>query len=99
MDRDRRHGDGVRSNVRDRLKTYPGLRVLADQTAAIDEKVGETVEMTLADIERRGDAAVRELSIQFDESGRDSYRLTGTDLRKRLGFGSSTGRSYRHHRP
>jgi PEP-CTERM motif len=41
MDRDRRHGDGVRSNVRDRLKTYRGLRVLADQTAAIDAKVGK----------------------------------------------------------
>jgi sulfopropanediol 3-dehydrogenase len=53
---------------------------MADQKAAIDAKVRETVEATLADIEARGDAAVRELSIKFDGLDRESYRLTQAEI-------------------
>ncbi|MDB5969358.1 MAG: hisD [Hydrocarboniphaga sp.] len=48
--------------------------------ASADRQVRETVEGILADIERRGDAAVRELSIKFDKWDRDSYRLTDKDI-------------------
>jgi sulfopropanediol 3-dehydrogenase len=53
---------------------------LADQKAEIDRRVRETVEATLADIEARGDAAVRELSIKFDGLDRESYRLTSQEI-------------------
>jgi sulfopropanediol 3-dehydrogenase len=48
--------------------------------ADIDRKVRDTVEATLADIEARGDAAVRELSMKFDGWDRDSYRLTAAEI-------------------
>lgn len=44
--------------------------------AQTDRKVREVVEATLADIEARGDAAVRELSVKFDRWDRESYVLT-----------------------
>ena len=53
---------------------------MADQKAATDAKVRETVETVLADIEARGDAAVRELSIKFDGLDRESYRLTQSEI-------------------
>ena len=53
---------------------------MADQKAATDAKVRETVETVLADIEVRGDAAVRELSIKFDGLDRESYRLTQSEI-------------------
>ena len=53
---------------------------MADQKAAIDARVRETVETTLADIEARGDAAVRDLSIKFDRMDRESYRLTQAEI-------------------
>ena len=52
----------------------------ADVRAAEDAKVREIVEATLADIEQRGDAAVRELSNKFDSFDRDSYRLTDDEI-------------------
>ena len=58
---------------------------MADQKAAIDAKVRETVEATLADIEARGDAAVRELSIRFDGLERESYRLTQAEIDQCVG--------------
>ena len=54
------------------LKQGAEAAKVADQ----DRKVREIVEQTLADIEKRGDAAVRELSIKFDGWDRDDYRLT-----------------------
>ncbi|MDY7559208.1 histidinol dehydrogenase [Pseudomonas sp. 10B1] len=45
-----------------------------------DRQVRETVETILADIEARGDAAVRELAFKFDKMERDSYRLTTTEI-------------------
>lgn len=41
-----------------------------------DRKVRDTVEAILADVEQRGDDAVRELSRKFDNWERDSYLLT-----------------------
>lgn len=43
-------------------------------------KVRETVEGILADIEDRGDDAVRELSIKFDGWDREDYRLTDSEI-------------------
>ena len=45
-----------------------------------DRKVRDTVEGILADIEARGDAAVRELSIKFDGWERDDYRLSASEI-------------------
>ncbi|MFT4067765.1 histidinol dehydrogenase [Paraburkholderia sp.] len=44
------------------------------------KEVRETVEATLADIEARGDAAVRDLSIRFDRLDRDDYRLSQNEI-------------------
>ena len=54
--------------------------VTADVRADLDRKVRDTVEATLADIERRGDAAVRELSIKFDGWDREDYRLSQQEI-------------------
>lgn len=45
-----------------------------------DRKVRDIVEGILADIEARGDDAVRELSIKFDGWDRESYRLTQSEI-------------------
>ena len=45
-----------------------------------DSKVRATVEAILADIEKRGDAAVRELSIKFDQWDRGDFRLTDAEI-------------------
>ena len=45
-----------------------------------DRKVRDIVEGTLADIEARGDAAIRELSIKFDNWDREDYRLTDAEI-------------------
>ena len=47
---------------------------------AADVKVRASVEQILADIETRGDAAVRELSIRFDGWDRTNYRLTSSEI-------------------
>src|SRR4028119_307468 len=48
--------------------------------AAADAKVRSTVEAILSDIEERGDAAVRELSIRFDKWDPDNFRLSEQDV-------------------
>ena len=53
----------------------------AAQRAEDDTKVRNTVEGLLADIEKRGDAVVRELSVKFDQWDRKDYRLTGAELK------------------
>ncbi len=45
-----------------------------------DARVRETVEATLADIDARGDAAVRELSQKFDRYAPESFRLSETEI-------------------
>ena len=52
----------------------------ADAKAATDRKVRETVEGILADVEARGDAAVRELSVRFDGWDREDYRLSPAEI-------------------
>lgn len=45
-----------------------------------DKAVRETVEQILADVESRGDAAVRELSLKFDKLDRENYRLSEEEI-------------------
>ena len=48
--------------------------------ASSDRKVRDIVEGILADIEARGDDAVRALSIKFDDWDRESYQLTQSEI-------------------
>ena len=52
----------------------------AAQKAENQRKVRDTVEAILADIQARGDAAVRDLSIKFDHWDREDYRLSKTEI-------------------
>ena len=52
----------------------------AETKADTDRKVRDTVEEILADIQLRGDAAVRDLSVKFDAWDRDDYRLTADEI-------------------
>jgi sulfopropanediol 3-dehydrogenase len=52
----------------------------AAQRAEDNSKVRATVEGILADIEKRGDDAVRELSVKFDQWDRKDYRLTDAEI-------------------
>jgi sulfopropanediol 3-dehydrogenase len=62
------------------LETWLKRGVDRAEEAEADAKVRETVERILADITRRGDVAVRELSVQFDGWDRDDYRLTPSEI-------------------
>jgi sulfopropanediol 3-dehydrogenase len=55
-----------------------GEEAAAQQTA--NREVRATVENILADIEARGDAAIRDLSIRFDKLDREDYRLTQAEI-------------------
>ena len=50
------------------------------ERAEDDVKVRAVVEATLAEIEARGDAAVRELAVKFDGYDRESYRLSAGEI-------------------
>ncbi|WGV17920.1 histidinol dehydrogenase [Fuscovulum ytuae] len=52
----------------------------ADQRAEDDAAVRATVETVLADIEQRGDAAIRDLSAKFDKYSPPSFRLTPSEI-------------------
>ena len=52
----------------------------AAEVAEGDAKVRATVERILADIESRGDDAVRELSEKFDSWSPSSFRLTPEEI-------------------
>jgi sulfopropanediol 3-dehydrogenase len=52
----------------------------AEVLKAAAREVREMVETTLADIEARGDAAVRELSVRFDKLDREDYRLSQSEI-------------------
>jgi sulfopropanediol 3-dehydrogenase len=54
------------------------------EAAEADSKVRETVERILADVARRGDAAVRELSARLDGWDRDDYRLAPSEIERCL---------------
>ncbi|MES2391604.1 MAG: histidinol dehydrogenase [Acidobacteriota bacterium] len=55
-----------------------GAEPEAVQSAA--REVRDTVETILADIEKRGDVAVRELATRFDGMDRDDYRLSRSEI-------------------
>lgn len=63
-----------------RLKTARG----AAERAEANSKVRATVEGILADLETRGDQAVRELSRKFDGWEAESFRLSEADIEKAL---------------
>ena len=50
------------------------------EIAEDDAKTRATVEATLADIEARGDTAIRELAQKFDSYAPDSFRLTQSEI-------------------
>ena len=52
----------------------------AQAKAEQDRSVRETVEAVLADIQARGDTAVRELSVKFDGWDREDYRLSQAEI-------------------
>ncbi|MEE8307770.1 MAG: histidinol dehydrogenase, partial [Gammaproteobacteria bacterium] len=58
------------------MATWLKRGATAEGRADTDRKVRDVVESTLADIDQRGDAAIRDLSIKFDNWDRDDYRLT-----------------------
>ena len=62
------------------MAVYLKRGATAEAKADADRKVRDIVEAALADIEKRGDAAVREMSIKFDGWDRDDYRLTQAEI-------------------
>ena len=52
----------------------------AGTVAATDAKTRATVEAILADVEARGDAAVRELSVKFDDWSPARFRLSAEEI-------------------
>ena len=53
----------------------------AAAAAGDDRKIRAIVEQLLNEIEQRGDAAVRELSVRFDRWEREDFRLTDQEIR------------------
>ena len=62
------------------MATYLKRGATAAARATGARQVRDTVEAILADVEARGDAAVRELSVKFDQWDRDSYRLSADEI-------------------
>ena len=50
------------------------------EVSEADKRVRDTVEQILREIAERGDAAVRELSVKFDQWDRDDYRLSEREI-------------------
>lgn len=61
---------------------YLKRRQDANTVAAVDAKTRVTVEAILADVEARGDSAVRELSEKFDNWSPESFRLSEDDIQR-----------------
>jgi sulfopropanediol 3-dehydrogenase len=57
----------------------------ASAVKAADAKVRETVEAILADVEARGDQAVRELSQKFDSWAPEQFQLTEQEIERAIG--------------
>jgi len=62
------------------MATYLKKRLDQTVTDAIDAKVRSTVEGIMGGVKKRGDAAVRDLSAQFDKWSPASFRLSKSDL-------------------
>src|SRR5262245_60719813 len=66
---------------RDDMIRFLKAGVSAEQDAAESAKVRSTVEGILADIDKRGDAAVRDYSRKFDQWDPPAFRLSGAEIR------------------
>jgi sulfopropanediol 3-dehydrogenase len=66
------------------MATYLKRGQDASTVAAVDARTRSTVEGILAEVEARGDAAVRELSEKFDKWSPESFRLSQQDIDKAL---------------
>ena len=64
------------------MATFLKRRIDQTQTDAADLEVRQTVERIVADIGKRGDAAVRELSAKFDRWSPPSFRLGQGEIDK-----------------
>ena len=62
------------------MATFLKKRIDQTVTDAIDARVRSTVEGIMDDVKKRGDAAVRDLSAQFDKWSPASFRLSKADL-------------------
>jgi len=62
------------------MATYLKQGLSQEQVDEADEKVRTMVEKILADIQDRGDAAVRELSEKFDDWSPDTFRLSEAEI-------------------
>ncbi len=62
------------------MATYLKKRLDQTVTDAIDAKVRSTVEGIMSDVKKRGDAAVRDLSAQFDKWSPPAFKLSPSDL-------------------
>ncbi|HEV2334823.1 MAG TPA: histidinol dehydrogenase [Stellaceae bacterium] len=66
------------------MPRYIKTAALAGQKEEADAKVKATVEAILADVAKRGDEAVRELSERFDKWSPPSFRLSDAEIRALL---------------
>ena len=64
---------------------------LAGQQEEADAKVRSTVETIIADVAKRGDAAVRELSERFDKWSPPSFRLSEDEIAALVAKGAMNG--------
>src|SRR5258706_11569826 len=74
--------ENVRRSVECHMATHLKRRIAANVTEEMDRKVRATVEGILADVKKRGDAAVREHSEKFDKWV--PKRLSSSELEKIL---------------
>src|SRR5262249_19692869 len=67
------------------MPRHPKRAVAATAIKAPDARVRERVEPSLAGVEARGDAALRELSKKFDTWEPKSFRLADAEIDKAIG--------------
>ncbi len=59
---------------------YLKTAITAEERAEADDRVKRVVEAALEDIVKRGDDAVRDMSIKYDNWNRDDFRLTSDEI-------------------
>jgi sulfopropanediol 3-dehydrogenase len=79
--RDKPGHDGTRSTS---MPQYLKRGIDASAVKAADAKVRETVEAILADVDARGDVAVRELSQKFDNWAPENFRLSEQEVERAI---------------
>jgi len=55
-------------------------RARAPSSALVDQQISDTVSRILSDVEHRGNQAVRELAVKFDNFDRESYLLSQSEI-------------------